>query len=260
MDIANTVEKRPAGIPALLHRIADEYPEGLRAAEKADIDRIAFHLSTVIGEIGVRGVLCDIGGGVGLFSVGAAALGMDAILVDDFGDDVNSVHGQAALAAHRRHGVRVVSADATTDDLGLAEQSLDAVTSFDSIEHWHSSPKPVFHRLMRALRPGGVFFLGVPNCVNLRKRITVPLGSGKWSSMDDWYEREIFRGHVREPDVGDLRYIARDLGLRDVRIFGRNWLGRGSRRAWVRAVAPLADAPLSVFPSLCSNIYLLGRK
>lgn len=260
MDIAHTGEKQRADIPALLHHIADEYPEGLRAAEKADVDRIAFHLSTVIGEIGARGVLCDIGGGIGLFSVGAAALGMQAILVDDFGDDVNSVHGQAALAAHRRHGVRVVSADATTDDLGFAEESLDAVTSFDSIEHWHSSPKPVFHRLMRALRPGGVFFIGVPNCVNLRKRISVPLGSGKWSVMEDWYERETFRGHVREPDVGDLRYIARDLNLRNVRIFGRNWLGRGSRRAWVRAVAPLADGTLSVFPSLCSNIYLLGRK
>jgi hypothetical protein len=90
-----------------------------------------------------------------------------------------------------------------------------------------------------ALKPGGLFFLGVPNCVNLRKRITVPLGAGKWSAIEEWYEREMFRGHVREPDVGDLRYIARDLGLRDVRIFGRNWLGYASRHGWVRALTPL---------------------
>jgi hypothetical protein len=31
--------------------------------------------------------------------------------------------------------------------------------------------------------------------------------------MDEWYEREMFGGHIRGPDVGHLRYIARDLGL-----------------------------------------------
>ena len=34
--------------------------------------------------------------------------------------------------------------------------------------------------------------------------------------MAHWYEPELFRGHVREPDVDDLRYIARDMGLEDV--------------------------------------------
>jgi hypothetical protein len=67
--------------------------------------------------------------------------------------------------------------------------------------------------LLVALKPGGLFFLRAPNCVILRKRITVPLGVGKWSSMDEWYEREMFGGHIRGPDVGHLRYIARDLGL-----------------------------------------------
>jgi hypothetical protein len=51
------------------------------------------------------------------------------------------------------------------------------------------------------------------------------------------------------PDVDDLRYIARDLGLRDVRIFGRNWLGHASRRSWVRALTPMADRVLRPFPA-----------
>ena len=128
------------------------------------------------------------------------------------------------------------------------------------MEHWHHSPKALFGHLMRALRPGGLFFLGVPNCVNLRKRITVPLGRGKWSTMADWYEPPRFRGHVREPDIDDLRYIARDLGLREVRIIGRNWLGYQSRRRWARALVSIVDRPLQQRPSLCSDIYLLGRK
>ena len=59
--------------------------------------------------------------------------------------------------------------------------------------------------------------------MRIRKRLTVPFGSGKWSSMADWYEDPIFRGHVREPDVDDLFYIAREVGLVDVYIKGRHW-------------------------------------
>ena len=247
-------------IVAALHRTADEYPPDLRAAQHADVERIAFHISTVVAEKGTQCSVCDVGGGVGLFSVGCATLGINVILVDDFGDIVNFEHGESALEPHRRYGVRVLSKNVVRDSLGLDDAALDAVTSFDSMEHWHHSPKALFGHLMRALRPGGLFFLGVPNCVNLRKRITVPLGRGKWSTMADWYEPPRFRGHVREPDIDDLRYIARDLGLREVRIIGRNWLGYQSRRRWARALVSIVDRPLQQRPSLCSDIYLLGRK
>jgi hypothetical protein len=113
--------------------------------------------------------------------------------------------------------------------------------------------------LLVALKPGGLFFLRAPNCVILRKRITVPLGVGKWSSMDEWYERERFGGHIREPDDGHLRYIARDLGLGYVRVFGRNWLGYASRHGWVRRSRRWPIARCGPFPFLCSDIYLLGR-
>jgi len=139
-------------------------------------------------------------------------------------------------------------------------ESLDGVTTFDSMEHWHHSPRRLFRQLLTALKPGGVFIIGVPNCVNLRKRMTVPFGMGKWSTMDEWYEPEIFRCHVREPDVNDLKYIANDLGLIDVRIVGRNWLGYASRFGWVRSLTSLADRLLWSFPSLCANIYMIGKK
>jgi hypothetical protein len=87
----------------------------------------------------------------------------------------------------------------------------------------------------------------------------VPLGIAKWSSMADWYEAKTFRGHVREPDVDDLRYIARDMGLVDVEVMGRNWLGYKNRRPWIRRLTPLVDVPLRVLPTLCSDIYLVGR-
>lgn len=78
--------------------------------------------------------------------------------------------------------------------------------------------------------------------------------------MQDWYEPEVFRGHVREPDVCDLKYIARDMGLVDVRIIGRNWLGYYSERAAIRIATKLMDYPLRLKPSLCSDLYMTGKK
>jgi hypothetical protein len=76
--------------------------------------------------------------------------------------------------------------------------------------------------------------------------------------MEEWYEEEVFRGHVREPDVSDLYYIARDMGLQSIQVVGRNWLGYGSRRAWIRLATSVVDVPLRAFPSLCANLYLTG--
>jgi SAM-dependent methyltransferase len=246
-------------IGALLRGIATSYPEDLVPAQLRDVARIAFNIGLITARLGRDVAVCDVGGGIGLFSVGCAALGMRSTLVDDFGDDVNREFAQVPQRLHKAYGVEVVSSDVIESPPEFADGSFDVVTSFDSMEHWHHSPKALFHRITRWLRPGGLLVLGVPNCVNLRKRITVPFGIGKWSSMEDWYEQARFRQHVREPDTGDLRYIARDLQLQQVEILGRNWLGYASRRGWVRLGTLLIDAPLRFFPSLCADLYLVGR-
>ena len=165
----------------------------------------------------------------------------------------------AALELHRSLGVTVEARDPLVKGFAFPPESLDAVTCFDSMEHWHRSPRQLFASIRAALVPGGLFVLGVPNCVNLRKRITVPFGRGKWSQMSHWYETEIFRGHVREPDVDDLHYIARDMRLADVEILGRNWAGYAGSRL-VRTLTALVDRPLRLRPTLCSDLYLVGRK
>ena len=113
---------------------------------------------------------------------------------------------------------------------------------------------------MVALKPGGLFVLGAPNCVNMRKRITVPWGRGSWSSFDEWYVQPEFRGHVREPDVRDFKRIASDLKLTQTKIFGRNWQGRASANGLVRALTAVFDLPLRLRTGWCSDLYLLGKK
>lgn len=242
-----------------MSELARKYPAPLVDAQLRDVRRIGFHLALLSARV-PSGRVADIGGGVGLFSVGARSLGYDSTLVDDFRDAVNLTHGEDALVVHRELGVDVVSRDVVADGVDFAPASLDAVTSFDSLEHWHHSPRKLLHQLMLALKPGGWLILGAPNCVNMRKRLTVPLGRGKWSSMAEWYDEPVFRGHVREPDVRDLRYIARDLKLSETKIMGRNWQGRVSPSGVVRGLTAIFDLPLRLNPAWCADLYLLGRK
>ena len=225
-----------------------------------DVPRIAYNISLVLQRTGGNVRICDLGGGIGLFSVGCAAVGMSSILVDDFRDEVNAKFEDVPRTVHKKYNVEIISADVIETPPSFANESLDVVTSFDSFEHWHHSPKHLFQEVMKWLKPNGLFIIGMPNCVNLRKRITIPLGYGKWSQMEDWYEPDRFRGHVREPDVADLRYIGKNLGLKCIEIIGRNWLGYNSRFYWVRVMTQFIDIPLRLFPSLCSDLYLIGRK
>ena len=246
-------------LTATLEAIARKYPPALIDNQVADIDRISFHIRLVQERTGPHATVCDLGGGIGLFSVGCAAVGMRATLVDDFNDPVNVNHGESVLALHRSFGVEVISRNVITEGLDFSPGAFDAITTFESMEHWHHSPKRLFASVTRLLRPGGLFVLSAPNCVSLRKRLSVPLGYGKWSQMRDWYEPEVFRGHTREPDVADLLYIAKDMGIEHVNILGRNWGGYSSARPLIRIATSLADRALRLRPSLCSDIYLLGR-
>jgi SAM-dependent methyltransferase len=184
---------------------------------------------------------------------------MKAILIDDFRDQGFFAANDPRFEMHRQLGIKVISRDVIKDGIHFDDNSIDAFTSFDSMEHWHASPKKLFMEMMKALRPRGLFVLGVPNCVNLRKRIFMLIGRAQWSAMAEWYEKEMFRGHVREPSIQDLYYIAKDLGLQDIEITGRNWQGH-IQSGTVGLATRVFDIPLRMWPSLCSDIYLIGRK
>jgi len=226
------------------------------------IQRHAFEIELLthsLGDIKDKSIV-DVGGGWGAFAASCSALGMTAMLLDDFGDPGKIDTNDPRQSLPGDYDVAVINSDVIKDGLGLSPGSVDAVTSFDMIEHLHDSPKPFLHDAIKALRSNGVLLLGAPNCVNLRKRITVPLGNGSWSDFSDWYDKEVFRGHVREPDVNDLKKIAQDISLYDYQIIGRNWSGYSNERQIVRTLTKTIDNILRRFPSLCSDLYLLGRK
>jgi SAM-dependent methyltransferase len=239
-------------IEALRKVQADFCPEIL--ADTIDqTRRDIFKIGLVAGE-GTS--LCDVGGGLGAFGPACAALGMRVTVVDDFRDEVNFRVGEAGFAAHKKFGVRVISADASK---GIPiDEKFDVMTCFASIEHHHNSPKRMLRSMVDHLVPGGLFVLSAPNAVDIMKRIQTSLGRAKWSAIEEWYDRQEFRGHVREPIVSDLAYIARDLGIADFRILGRNWIWNQS--AIIKRPLESIGRVIEYWPSLCTEIFLVGHK
>lgn len=246
----------------LLRRVIEQMPPSIGPGQMAQIDRFAFEVDLVRRRQNGGARVCDIGGGWGTFALGCAAAGMRAVMNDDFRDLGHGHAGDLEImrGLWKQYGVEVRSED-LANGLPFPDRSFDVITTFDCIEHWHDSPRKMLRDAVRTLVPGGLFIIATPNAANLRKRISMVVGKAKWSAMADWYDQEVFRGHVREPDVDDLRYIARDIGLERTSVIGRNFAGYHPKRpAWIRAVTPFVDHALRTRPSLCSNIYLLGYK
>lgn len=217
-------------------------------------------LQRSLGELKGK-TLIDVGGGWGLYAASCAALGMKVILLDDYGDPGKVIdNNDPRWKLPNDFGFTIIKKDIILDGLGFPPETFDAITSFEVLEHLHASPKEFLHEAMDALRSGGVLLLGTPNCVNIRKRLSILFGKGHWTPFSEWYEPKIFRGHVREPNTNDLRRIAKDISLSNFKIFGQNWMGFESPSKLVRISTKVMNKILNHFPSLCSNIYLLGFK
>ena len=221
-----------------------------------------------ISWIAARGeTVVDLGGGAGFHASICACLGMEAYCVDSFmlrhkghaGDHFNE-HNASAEKAASELGVRFIHTDLLDWTPAFEKDAIDVVMSLDNLEHLHHSPKGLYSQMVDCLAPGGLFLLGTPNAANLAKRVRVPLGKNIFASMDAWYCKELFIGHVREPVLADLTFIARDLGLHVQAVFGRNWIGLEKVPSSLSAPAKAADRLLRVFPSLCSDIYILAAK
>jgi SAM-dependent methyltransferase len=243
-----------------LDRALALYPPELQAHHQADRRRIADQLALIAPLIPASADILDVGGGYAAFAPALAIAGHRVTLADSFITPSARAYPAAEQPMFPKAGVTLLEVDASSTAFNPPAAAFDLVTCIDSIEHWHRSPKRALHAMMAALRPGGAMVIGVPNCVNLRKRLTVPLGFGQWSAMADWYEEPEFSGHVREPSVRDLAYMARDLALIEPRVIGRNWSGYASPSRATRLATRVGDQLLRLRPSLCSDLYLIGRK
>lgn len=238
-------------------------------------DRLVFYLQLAAdcGLLAPGKRLLDLGAGLSWFDPLARKLGPEVILADDFGGGggVSQADRAAALQTLDRYrrdfGIEVIEQDILRQPLPLGDASIDGVTCFHSLEHWHHSPKQLFAEIRRVLRPGGWLILATPNAANLRKRLHVIFGANIWSPLEEWYhDAPVFRGHVREPVVRDLHRLCEWNGFRATATHGRNFIGRDSHalrrlpRTLRYGIGLASQSVLRFFPTLCSDIHVVARK
>jgi SAM-dependent methyltransferase len=121
----------------------------------------------------------------------------------------------------------VMSPDLLAEKLAFNNESIDASTSFYSIEHWHHSPRQLFCEIARVLKPNGFWVIECPDTVNLRKRLWVLLGKTNLCSLNEWYYDGdlVFREHVREATVCGLERLLEGKGFVTRHVARRNSLG-----------------------------------
>jgi SAM-dependent methyltransferase len=215
--------------------------------------------------------LLDLGGGLSWFAPMAHEMGLECTLVDDFGggggvDTRQPNATETVLDRVKKRGIRVIELDFLANPLPLGDASIEIVTCFHSLEHWHHSPKALFAELRRVLVPGGWIFIATPNAVNLRKRAFVLLGKSNLPMLHEWYDEPVFRGHVREPVVADLRCLLEWNGFAVRGTYGRNFIGRDSEalaflpRGPRHLLGKATQVALQCFPSLCSDIHVIGQR
>jgi SAM-dependent methyltransferase len=211
-----------------------------------------------------NGIVVDLGGASGFHCAICAFLGMKAICVDNFRIrekghvcDKFYEHDLTFEKTASELGVEFIHTDLLNWEPPFPEGSVDVVMTFDNIEHLHGSPRTTYQYITKCLKSRGLFIIGAPNAVNLFKRLRVPLGKNIFANLEEWYLHKQFIGHVREPIVSDLLYIAKDLNITVLHILGRNWLGA---EKMPKHIFVILDSMLRMFPTLCSNIYLIGMK
>jgi len=110
----------------------------------------------------------------------------------------------AARRAEARSSAQVFVGDIL--EAPFAPESFDVVTCFDVLEHVYE-PREVMAKVQEWLKPGGIFYVLVPNIDSAESRV---FGSY-------WYGLELPR-HISHFSPASLRTIGKSAGLEEVRI------------------------------------------
>jgi 2-polyprenyl-3-methyl-5-hydroxy-6-metoxy-1,4-benzoquinol methylase len=155
------VQENPRDDAATLARVYASLEDAVYDQED-DNRRVAAerHLGFVTRHVPKPGKLLDVGCSTGLFAVAAARAGWESTGID-------ASTWSIERAKERRSAARFEAASLET--LALPERSFDVITLWDVLEHV-SDPAAVVRQAERWLKPGGWFFLSLPNAASWTAR------------------------------------------------------------------------------------------
>ena len=203
--------------------------------------------------------IVNLGSGTNALDPLLQKMGMDACIVDDFGDFGYADFDCKGLLerVHMDAGVEVHNLDFLNNPLPFEDNSVDVILSIDSLEHWYRGVRELMAEIRRVTRVGAKMMIVVPNAAHLKHRVRAISGRSTWARFEEWYEAEPFRGHVREPTFKDMRKLFDINHFQVDKIEGVNieCLHRNAS-----GVKKGADRILRLTPTLCSHIFISGTK
>jgi len=207
----------------------------------------------------------DVGVGTGSLPVALNTLGFDMYGLDDD----SGGQRQLSTLARRFPTLKMQVCALEADDYPYEDNTFDAVTSFDVIEHLPGSPRHYLAEICRILKPGGLFFLSNPNVVSLANRVQVLVGRSIYHPLNEWFnpladdDTIEFAGHWREYGVAELVYMVEATGFRVIEKGCRSRLLLGRARfsnTFQRIVYAACDTLATIFRGMGDEAYVICQK
>jgi SAM-dependent methyltransferase len=186
-------------------RIAPHSPDWIRRGVVAGGEkvRILRYLLKGIPSDGTAPRLLDVGGQIGALALYASKVGFKATAVDY--ELFTKIYRQILA----EHGVDYPTCDVGSEPLPFGNDSFDAVTYLDVIEHHAFSPKRVLREIHRVLAPGGKVVISTPNHASIYNRLFLAFGRSVNDDFQSYFEgsanAEFYLGHHREYTRAELR-------------------------------------------------------
>lgn len=196
-----------------LEQVVDDFPQVVRRRGiNRNWNKYKFVLTQISGVSDLlprRGATyLDLGSGAGVVPLVMAQAGLKVSVVDtwtEYADELDNLMGSFAQFETRfnKYGINCEKYDISQMPLPFSAQSFDMVSLFDVLEHL-PRPANVVQEIYRLLRPGGLFFLTLPNTANLRNRLRLLLGKSPHPDpIENWFSPAFF-GHYREMTMSEL--------------------------------------------------------
>ncbi|MBL7156544.1 MAG: class I SAM-dependent methyltransferase [Candidatus Omnitrophica bacterium] len=147
----------------------------------------------------------------------------------------------------------------TDENLPYNDNTFDGILITDVMEHLHDSPRDLLNKLISKLKINGYVFIGMPNSVNIRKRISVLFGRTNYVSLESFYfGKKPWRGHVREYTLQESKRLLKYQGLSIEYANGVNVAGR--KKIKNKIMRTVYSILTKLFPALSDAVLVVGRK
>ena len=186
-------------------------------------------------------------------------LGYECYACDDLNDDWHNEGDNKDIIKEfaRREGIHF--SKMAGGEIPYEEEFFDGILIIDVIEHLHDSPRELLNNLVGKLKTNGYIFVGMPNSVNIRKRLSVLFGKTNYPPLKNFYfSKETWRGHVREYTLEETKQLIKNQNLEVVYASGVNAFA--SRKISNKYIRGLYVGLTKLFPSLSETILVIGKK